>query len=100
MDDHAQSYTRADAYRSKDDEEYGENKENVIPYFKERIFTPMKHNTGSKFLHRSPFLDITPPATKRKEKGSSGRNFGYQKESGHQISPELSTSSFLLKQFR
>lgn len=96
-EDHPSSQTRVDYFRSGGDEDHGDNKENLIPYTRERIFTPSKPTKISAFLPRSPFLDITPPGTnKRSDKGSSGNKGMYTKNLF--ISPENSNSQ--VKQFR
>lgn len=86
--------------RSKEEEEFDENKENVMPGCKEpQTFTPLKPRKGTKALPRSPFLDITPPASKKtREKNSSGRRGLLPREGP--LSPLGGFSNSSLKQFR
>jgi len=99
LEDHPTHHTRGDYLRSREDEDHQDNKENLIPYTKERIFTPMKHKTANKLTTRSPFLDITPPAAKKKgEKGSSGRK-GVIPNELH-VSPEHGSPNGKITQFR
>lgn len=91
--------TRVDLLRSKEDEDNGDNKENVAPHSRDQLFTPNKPRNVSKILPRSPFLDITPPATKKKgDKNSSGRRiFG---NSECPSSPNSGNHNSSIKQFR
>ena len=98
-EDHPSSQTRVDYLRSREDEDFGENKENLIPYTRERIFTPNKPTAISAFLPRSPFLDITPPPeNKRSDKGSSINKNLFNKNLF--ISPDPFHSNSNVKQFR
>lgn len=99
FEDPCSAQTRVDLLRSKEEEDNGDNKENVAPHAREQLFTPNKPRNVSKVLPRSPFLDITPPAAKKKgDKHSSGRRtFGL---SDCPSSPKSGLHNSNAKQFR